>query len=180
VYFAEKHQWPNYIPVLMWELYPKAKEIFLVRDFRDMVFSILAFDRKRGFPGFGRPEGRSDEDYVRIELREMALNLRKSWVTRRDRAHLVRYEDLVFDPLDTARGLLEYLELDASPGHVQQLLAAGSADSEEVRQHRTSQRAEESIGRWRREGDEQFRDLCNEVFGDILGDFGYSEVGYVG
>jgi len=24
-YFAEKHQWPNYIPVLMWELYPNAK-----------------------------------------------------------------------------------------------------------------------------------------------------------
>jgi hypothetical protein len=180
VYFAEKHLWPNYIPVLIWELYPDAKEIFLVRDFRDMVFSILAFDRKRGFPGFGRPEGRSEEDYVRIELREMALNLRKSWVTRKDRAHLVRYEDLVFNSVDTTRDMLEYLELDASPASVSRLLAAGSEDSEAIRHHRTSERAEESIGRWRREGDEQFRDLCNEVFGDILADFGYTEVGYVG
>ena len=179
-YFAEKHQWPNYIPVLMWEIYPKAKEIFLVRDFRDMVFSILAFDRQRGFSGFGRPEGSSDEDYVRKELREMALNLRKSWITRQDRAHLVRYEDLVFNPVDTARGMLEYLELDASPAQVEQLLAGGAGDSKELRDHRTSERAEESIGRWRREGDERFRELCNEVFGDILGDFGYSEVGYVG
>jgi hypothetical protein len=178
-YFAEKHQWPNYIPVLIWELYPDAKEIFLVRDFRDMVHSILAFDRKRGFSGFGRPEGRSDEDYVRMELREMALNLRKSWVTRRDRAHLVRYEDLVHRPQDTARAMLEYLELDASAAQVERLLATGSPDSDELRQHRTSQGAAESIGRWRREGDEQFRDLCNEVFGEILADFGYSEVGYV-
>ncbi len=180
IYFAEKHLWPNYIPVLIWELYPNAKEIFLVRDFRDMVFSILAFDRKRGFSGFGRPEGRSDEDYVRMELREMALNLRKSWVTRRDRAHLVRYEDLVFNPTDTARGILEYLELDASPQQVERLLASGNADPAVMREHRTSERPEDSIGRWRREGDERFRELCNEVFGDILDDFGYSEVGYVG
>ena len=179
-YFAEKHQWPNYIPVLIWELYPEAKEIFLVRDFRDMVHSILAFDRKRGYSGFGRPEGRSDEDYVRMELREMALNLRKSWVTRRHKAHLVRYEDLVHRPVETAKGILEYLELDASPRRVEQLLAGGSMDSEELRDHRTSRKAEESIGRWRREGDDAFRGLCNEVFGDILGDFGYSEAGYVG
>lgn len=179
-YFAEKHQWPNYIPVLIWELYPDAKEIFLVRDFRDMVFSILAFDRQRGYSGFGRPEGRSDEDYVRMELREMALNLRKSWVTRRDRAHLVRYEDLVRHPHETAKGILEYLELDTSPDRIGQLLAAGSVESEELRLHRTSQKAEESIGRWRREGDESFRELCNEAFADILDDFGYTEAGYVG
>jgi hypothetical protein len=179
-YFAEKHQWPNYIPVLIWELYPDAKEIFLVRDFRDMALSILAFDRKRGFAGFGRPEGRSDEDYIRMELREMALNLRKSWVTRRDRAHLVRYEDLIFRPLETARGMLEYLELDASPASVERLLASGDGDPDVISHHRTTQRAEESIGRWQREGDERFRELCNEAFGDILGDFGYSEAGFVG
>ncbi len=179
-FFAEKHQWPNYVPVLMWELYPQAKEIFLVRDFRDMVFSILAFDRKRGYSGFGRPEGVNDEEYVRTELHKMAVNLRKSWMTRKDRAHLVRYEDLVHKPTETARAVLEYLELDASDEQVMRLLAAGSEDTDELRQHRTSQKAEESIGRWRHEGDEHLRELCNEVFGDILGDFGYSDVGYVG
>lgn len=179
-YFAEKHQWPNYIPVLMWELYPDAKEIFLVRDFRDMAASILAFDRKRGFSGFGRPEGRTDEEYMRRELREMALNLRKSWVTRKDRAHLVRYEDLILQPEETARGMLEYLELDASPAEVKRLLSVGAEAFDELAFHRTTERLEESIGRWRRDGDERFRELCNEVFGDILGDFGYSEVGYVG
>ena len=35
------------------ELYPDAREVFLVRDFRDMVASIFAFNRKRGVRGFG-------------------------------------------------------------------------------------------------------------------------------
>ena len=93
----------------------------------------------------------------------------------------MRYEDLVLKPLETARGMLEYLELDASDD------AGEAAARGRLRGLRPScastappQAAEESIGRWRREGDERFRELCNEVFGDILGDFGYSEVGYVG
>ena len=57
---------------------------------------------------------------------------------------------------------------------------AVASDSAELRYHRTSAKAEQSIGRWRSEGDQHFRDLCNEVFGEILEDFGYSEVGYVG
>ena len=94
--------WPNYIPVLMWELYPSAKEIFLVRDFRDMACSILAFDRKRGFAGFGRPDGAATRSTCAMELREMALDLRKQLGhDRRDRAHLVRYEDLVLRPIET-------------------------------------------------------------------------------
>ena len=38
----------------MWELYPRAREVILVRDFRDMVSSMFAFNAKRGFQGFRR------------------------------------------------------------------------------------------------------------------------------
>ena len=107
--------WPNYIPVLTWELYPRAKEVFLVRDFRDMARSILAFDARRGFAGFGRPEGARDEEYMREVLADMARDLHRSWQTRSDRAHLIRYEDLVLDTESTCARLLEYLEIDASP-----------------------------------------------------------------
>jgi len=189
VYFAEKHLWPNYLPVLTWELYPKAKEVFLVRDFRDMASSILAFDRKRGFAGFGRPEGATDEEYLRGGLRQMALDLRKSWQTRGERGHLLRYEELVHKPEETLAALLEYLEVDASPPTVEYLLQIGadpsvaligaSQDSREVSGHRTTTDLKESIGRWRREADPAVRELCDEVFGDVLGDFGYAETGYV-
>jgi hypothetical protein len=189
VYFAEKHIWPNYLPVLTWELYPQAKEVFLVRDFRDMASSILAFDRKRGYAGFGRPEGVTDEEYVRGQLRQMALDLRKSWQTRGHRGHLVRYEDLVYMPEQTLAGLLEYLELDASRATIEQMLQAGadpapaligsSYDPARVGEHRTTRDLRESIGRWRREGDEALRDVCDDVFADVLEDFGYARSGYV-
>jgi hypothetical protein len=173
VYFAEKHLWPNYIPVLMWELYPAAKEVFMVRDFRDMTLSMLAFDDKRGYWGFGRPEGCTDEEYIRNELRNMAHDLARSWESRRDRAHLVRYEDLALDPEGTLTSLLAYLDLDFSPAAVAQVLEAASEEVPELRAHRTSSSVASSIGRWKREGDPEFVALCEEVFADPLAVFGY-------
>ena len=61
-----------------WELYPHAKEVFLVRDFRDMALSILSFDERRGFAGFGRPEGATDEEYMRGVLAGMATDLQRA------------------------------------------------------------------------------------------------------
>jgi hypothetical protein len=119
----------------------------------------------------------------------MALDLRKSWQTRGHRGHLVRYEDLVYKPDQTLAGLLEYLELDALPTTIEQMLRAGadptpaligsSYDPALVAEHRTTQDLKESIGRWRRESDEAVRDLCDDVFADVLGDFGYARSGYV-
>jgi hypothetical protein len=182
-YFAEKHMWPNYLPVLTWELYPRAKEIFLVRDFRDMARSILAFDQKRGYPGFGRPEDVTDDEYLRGVLKAMAVDLMRSWQTRSDRAHLVRYEDLVLRPRETVTGMLEYLEIDSSPETVDELIARGaervlalpgySYEPSQIEAHRTVTDLEATIGRWRTEGDESLRALAGEVFADPLRAFGY-------
>jgi hypothetical protein len=183
VYFAEKHMWPNYLPVLTWELYPRAKEVFLVRDFRDVARSIMAFDERRGFAGFGRPEGVTDEEYMRGDLSKMARDLQMSWRTRRERGHLLRYEDLVLQPAETLTAMLEYLEVDSSPATVQEVLARGaepvlqlpgaSYEPSEVQVHRTVADPKATIGRWRREGDDSVQTLANEVFGDVLEEFGY-------
>ncbi len=178
LYFAEKHLWPNYIPVLMRELYPRAKEIFLVRDFRDMALSIMAFDAKRGWAGFGRREGTTDEQYLQEVLRPAALSMANSWRTRGSSSHLVRYEDMVLQPRSTLSALLEYLELDASPDLVDSLLEQASMETDQVRRHRTTRDPRESIGRWRRERDDLFREACNAAFADVLPEFGYSEHGY--
>jgi hypothetical protein len=182
-YFAEKHVWPNYLPDLIWELYPKARELFLVRDFRDMARSILAFDAKRGFAGFGRPPGATDEDYMRGELRQMAHDLHRSWRSRSERAHLVRYEDLVLQPVETFTAILEYLEVDASPETVREVLEKGSEqvlrlpgasfEVTEVQAHRTVSDPRATIGRWRHESDDHFGELSDEVFGEALVEFGY-------
>jgi hypothetical protein len=175
--FAEKQIWPNYTPLLISELYPQAKEVFLTRDFRDVACSILAFDSKRGYAGFRRPSGKSEEAYVRDELGGAASDLSKSWRQRRAGAHLARYEDLVRSPTETLTALLTYLELDASPDLVRDLVAKGSEESAALSLHRTSPNLEASIGRWRRERDDAFRELCEDVFGVALAQFGYPEDG---
>jgi hypothetical protein len=59
VFFAEKH-FPDAYPRLMRELYPDARELFLVRDFRDMVASMRAYNARKGFGDFGRETAQSD------------------------------------------------------------------------------------------------------------------------
>lgn len=171
-YFAEKCG-PNRSPLLARELYPRAKEIFLVRDFRDMVMSILAFDAKRGFSGFGREEAEGSDTFIR-RLGASARSLHRDWVSRSGSSHLVRYEDLVLRSHPTLESLLDYLELDASPSVVNRMASEAARESERYRQHRTTRSQDQSVGRWRREADPETRDLLERVFGEMLDGFGYS------
>jgi sulfotransferase family protein len=184
-YFAEK-MWPGFLPVLTWELYPKAKEIILVRDFRDVVCSMLSFDSKRDYSNF-RTDGKSEEAYIRDEMGAAAAAMQRSWQTRRDRAHLVRYEDMVLQPIATLTALLDYLELDPSPQLVSQLLSQVEEDVPDlpgaitdpylVEIHRTFPDSKDTIGRWRQESGDSRKDLYWDAFGEALEEFGYTKSG---
>jgi hypothetical protein len=182
--FAEKVGPSPVYQDLVWELYPKAKELFLVRDFRDMVCSILAFDEARGFFGFGRQEDWSDEEYIRT-MRGPVLTLLSGWQSRRGRAHLVRYEDLVLRPRETIRTVLEYLEVSSSEADIDALMAAGAGLDTSggavpaPQMHRTTPHALASVGRWRFDLDPSLQACCQETFGDVLEQFGYPEAGFV-
>jgi hypothetical protein len=127
-YFAEKHLWPNFIQMLIRELYPRAREVFLVRDFRDVACSTLSLDERRGYTGSGREHGMSEEDYVRVVQRRMATDIRRSWESRGEGAHLVRYEDMVRRPHETVSALLSYLDVDAAPATVDRLVELAAQD----------------------------------------------------
>jgi hypothetical protein len=99
VYFAEKH-FPDVYPRLMRELYPQGRELFLVRDFRDMIASMLAYNARKGFGDFGRETAESDAAWL-AELHRGVVALRDAWRERGDTTSLVRYEDLVRDPGST-------------------------------------------------------------------------------
>ncbi len=176
VYFAEKHI-PGNTPEQVWEIYPQAREIILVRDFRDMLCSVLAFNAKRGFAAFGREFTTSDDEYVR-QLRKKALCLLNSWKRRSEQAHLLRYEDLILHPAETLKALLEYLGLDNSPSAVEGIFQRASGDTPELQWHRTSQDPRASIGRWKRDLSPEMQALCHEVFTDILEEFGYTREFY--
>ena len=174
-YFAEKHLWPNYIPVLMRELTPPPR--------RSSWCGTSATWRTRSWPstasglssGFGRRDGSSDEHYVEEVLKPAALAISNSWRTRGSRAHLVRYEDMVLRPQETLTALLEYLELERSPQTVDRILRDSATETDEVRKHRTSRDPRESIGRWQREGSDRFRAFATRSSASSCAEFGYTE-----
>jgi hypothetical protein len=156
------------------ELFPSTRELVLVRDFRDMIPSVISFNRKRGFDSFGRELVESDLDFV-DEVRDRAIALLDCWRDRRGTAHLVRYEDLIVDPEATLTGILSYLDVDASPETVAAVLTGAETTGRELQAgHRTSSDPTASIGRWRRDLSPELQQACEEAFADLLPEFGYA------
>ena len=171
-YMAEKHRADN-LPWLVWELYPKAKEIFLVRDFRDVFSSMLAYNKKFGRRAFGPEHLKSDEEFAHFLRNSTIKNLSRSWPKRQDRAHLIRYEDLIAKPQQVLQGVFAYLELDDSDATIAGILERASADNPETRQHITSSNVSNSLGRWRTSLSPEMQEVANREFGDVLEQFGY-------
>ena len=172
-YFTEKC-WPGAcVPQLLAELFPRSREIILVRDFRDMVCSILSFNKKLGYDSFGRQLADSDAKFIR-QLRESAVRTLEHWRERGERAHLLRYEDLILRPAPTLKAALEYLGLDSSPEVIAETLQRATALTPELQHgHSTSKDPAASIGRWRRDLDDALKKECAEAFCDVLVQFGY-------
>jgi hypothetical protein len=170
-YFAEKHL-PDEYPALIWQLYPEARELILVRDFRDMASSALAFNAQRGFNDFGRQRADTDEQWL-SNLKQGATKILTSWQNRAESAHLIRYEDLVQDPLPTLTAAAAYLGIDQSPETLRETLARASEDTPELERHRTSESAIASVGRWRRDLDPALWAIAAESFNEALSAFGY-------
>jgi hypothetical protein len=172
-YFVEKYP-PARVPEVMWDLYPGAREIIVIRDFRDMAASMLAFGSKKGpiRTDFGRHADRSDADFIR-RLGDTVSVLDGYRQRRSDNSLVLRYEDLVQRPEETISGLLSYLDLDASKEKVELVHEAFLARSETSDAHRTTADLEPSIGRWQRDFDADLRDVCQEAFGPALAAFGY-------
>ncbi len=171
-YFTEKFQ-PDAVPDLVWELYPNAREIVLVRDFRDMLCSMLAFNAKRGIQGFGRQRADSDSEFVE-EIGKPAKALARSWERRSGQAHLVRYEELVADPARTLEAILRYADLDSGPEAVAAMRQSLEDAEDDAVVHRTAEDGPEaSVGRWRRELPDELREHAGRSFAPALEAFGY-------
>ena len=172
-FFAEKFAPGSFVPEALWSLYPSAREIVLVRDFRDMTCSILAYNRKRGYDGFGRDRAASDVEYVH-RLRTDASRLLDRWKERSEHAFLLRYEDLIRHPEQTLARILAYLDVASDEATVQEVLTtARSLTPDAQAQHSTSASAGDSVGRWRQEMEPALQEASHEAFSDLLSAFGY-------
>ena len=170
VFFAEKH-FPDLFPRLLRDLYPGSQELFLVRDFRDMIASMLAYNAKKGSGDFGRDRVDSDDAWLDY-LRQNFEVLQAAWQQRGEPRSLIRYEDLVRDPSAVLTPLLERLGLDSSQHAVASLLFATQAP--ELQGHGSSRSPDASIGRWRQDLSPGMQEKITERFGELLVGFGYA------
>lgn len=117
----------------------------LVRDPRDTWASVLAFDAKRGYYGFGRRDAQTHDEYrasyieaVRRRLDEMTAVLPGVPATT------VRYEDMVADLAGEARRLGSWLGVDLDAGAVE-------ANRDSMTHHMTTDSVDRSVERWRQD-----------------------------
>ena len=157
----------------MRQLYPREREIFLVRDPRDCLASVLAFNARRGFDDFGRELVDTDEQYVDL-IRTRMLSFVQLWKSKSQYSTLVRYEDLVRSPTEQIRAMLDALELDSSEYIVEAMVKAGNEVTADVNAHRTSSDGPSSVGRWKRDLEPRLQKICDEAFGGLLDELGGS------
>jgi hypothetical protein len=169
-FFAEKSL-P--LPALIREVYPRAKEIYLVRDIRDGICSALSFNRKRGTPAFGRESVSSNVRFAEQRADEFQGLYSRYESSAYDRC-LVRYEDLIRAPEAELARILGYLGLDATAGDVSKMAQQPFAGDGKLDFHRTSTSPLASIGRWERELPPKLRAVCAQRAGRALEQLGYA------
>ncbi|MBL8793776.1 MAG: sulfotransferase [Planctomycetia bacterium] len=168
-YFSEKCQGGKLVDAsLFMELYAAAKEIFLVRDFRDATCSHAAFKQKLGERNTG-----VDEGFLRHQ-QQLTHFLLAHWQSRRTTAHLVHYEDLVLRPIPTLQAIFTYLGIDDSTSAVETVLHQASTSEIGLENHLTAPDPVQSIGRWRHDLPLDLQQKCNELLADALEEFGYA------
>ena len=155
-------------------LYGTCKVLLLVRDFRDVIASVLAFNQKRGTREFGHDRVADDLEYV-----DLMAGFARSLLAVRATAPAtltLRYEDLMRAPESTLACVLEALGLESEAPLIARMLAAAREDTPQMAYHRTvDDPRSQSIGRWRTHLDPAIQARCQSSLRDVLHSFGYDD-----
>jgi hypothetical protein len=149
-----------YLVPFLHQQFPRLRFLHLVRDGRDMAFSVNQNQLRKYGPAILSEE----ENRWSLPVRSVALwsraNLQAAVYgekTLKDCYRRIRFEDLCYEPVATVARILEFFELD---GNVSALAELPSAPV--------------SIGRWR-DQDSDLLESVQEVGHEALRAFGYLE-----
>jgi hypothetical protein len=141
------------------------KPILRIRDPRDIWCSTVAFDKQRGFYGFGRKPGQSEREYLFAFIASIREVYGDREIVESDCFRL-SYEQFVTDPLTVTDRLSQYLELDLD-------YPRAEANTRLYSSHKTKRSPEASIGRWRTDLPDDQLAILNRELQDILQSLGY-------
>ncbi|MCU7838355.1 MAG: sulfotransferase [Candidatus Thiodiazotropha sp. (ex Troendleina suluensis)] len=176
-YFAEKIPYFAGTGTTTWrqlslvvrELYPDAREIVLVRDFRDMVLSALHFGARENTSRDLESEKATAYLNVTNEVSEFS----QYYKCHQNNTLLVRYEDLILDTSSTLKAIFTYLSISDSDDIVDAIAHHPPQIDQSHQQHITSKSILNSIQRWKQELIPQLQDKYTDAFRDNLNLFGY-------
>lgn len=155
------------------EVFGGTREIFLVRDFRDVVCSIISYNRKHGLQEFGAHLAASEAELPAV-VASPVQSLADAVAARPD-SLVVRYEDLVAEPELSLTRILDHLGLPADAAVVSRTIADANEHVPRMAGHRTTENQAASVGRWRTDLDPAIAAECERVFAGALEAFGYTE-----
>jgi hypothetical protein len=163
-YFLEK--FPTNTALLLRNVYAGTRQIFLLRDPRDAVCSILDFMEREGKLDTMVRDGMTREDFIEAELKLCVARYRtycRDW--SEDKRIIIAYEDLIRTPGTALLKILSALRLDASESVIAQML--DGRDAALFGRHATSKTPAASIGRWRRDLSPQMQAKADEICAEL-------------
>lgn len=143
------------------------RQIYLLRDPRDEMVSIMSFNQKRGFNSFGWTETDSDVTYARKICRNRRSFMQTMIESDTEQGKIfVRYEDLIMKKQIEVDRLSEWLGVSLS-------FNKATKNDDIKSRHMTSRDPRSSVERWRKELSVEVKDIFKEELGDELTRLGY-------
>ncbi|WP_444956820.1 sulfotransferase [Microbulbifer sp. ZKSA002] len=147
---------------------PAVNNIFVTRDPRGELASIVSFNKKRGFNGFGWREDDTLETFARrmIDSRRSYLKSVNKFRAGHNNIIVIRFEDLVANLQEVADQLSQFLNVKLDSMKV-------IADTDKYSFHMTSGSIQESQDKWKRELPNKVIQIFEEEMADALELFDY-------
>jgi Sulfotransferase family len=162
-FYAEKY-WGDIHQVIDAGLCPIV--IDLVRDPRDVIVSMRAFNARHGERLFGRPYSKDEGEHFRRRVLAMALRFRQLREPLPVPGLRLRYEDFVSDMEGQAAKIESLLDIDLD-------VVAVTSNYELMERHMTAASVEGSIGRWRKELTSSEVSYIERTLGGFMRELGY-------
>lgn len=170
-HWAEKNQlmWRE-VPLFL-EMMPNGKAILVIRDPRSVLSSFKKYT-------YAPEPGYLGAVFNCLDAMKHGLEYKSKYSS--DRFLCVKYEDVVLNPVETVRGIWDFLELEAKDVRVDQFEwtdAYGQPwhanSSFHSNDNLTAFDIEASIDRWKQGLSEREIVLTEKVCGDLMGNYGY-------
>jgi hypothetical protein len=169
---------------LVMSLFPRSRMIFMLRDGRDILDSLIDANRPGGWltrTGLGKGGFASAEerlDWVRNNCRTWAarINVCAEAYERHDPAlrMRIRYEDLLADTPGILSRLADWLGLPSDPARIREIVERRSFSAVPAQRKGAGRRWRAALpGKWRESLTPEERELALEIMGPRLRDLGY-------